>query len=58
VRYEKDVDAFVAGEARTSEPSTLIVRTKRIAENQSLQKFIRFRSGSVKTVGEYTLVEY
>ena len=58
VRYEKDVDAFVAGEARTSEPSTLIVRTKRIAENPSLQKFIRFRSDSVKTVGEYSIVEY
>ncbi len=58
VRYEKDVDAFLAAEALTDEPSTLIVTTERIAENPSLQEFLRSRGQRRVTVGEYSVIEY
>ena len=58
VRYEKDVDAFLEGEAGTTEPSTLIVTTGRIAENPSLQAFIRDRAHSTVKVGDYSVIEY
>ena len=58
VRYEKDVDAFVQGEAGTAEPSTLIVTTKRISEYPALQEFLQSRARNVTSVGEYTVVRY
>ena len=58
VRYEKDVDAFLTAEAQTSEPSTLIVTTKRIPENPQLQAFIRERARSTTQVGDYSVIEY
>ena len=58
VRYEKDVDAFLEGEAGTTEPSTLIVTTSRIAENPPLQNFIRTRAHSTVKVGDYSVIEY
>ena len=58
IRYEKDVEAFLEGEAATTEPSTLIVTTGRISENPDLQTFIRDRARSCKNVGDYSVIEY
>lgn len=59
VRYEKDVDAFLKGEALTeAEPSTLIITTERLAENPALQEFLRSREKRRVSVGEYSVIEY
>ncbi len=58
IRYEKDVDAFLEGEAETAQPSTLIVTTSRIADNPPLQTFIQTRARSTTQVGDYSIIEY
>lgn len=56
IRYEKDLDAFLAGESELSEPTTLVVTTHRIAENPALQEYIDAHATGCHEIGEYSLI--
>ena len=57
-RYEKDVDAFLEAESLATEPTTLIITTKRISEYPALKSFLLERSHEIGRVGEYSVIEY